>query len=80
MSERRNIIMPPDWWRAVESARGPLSLSEFVRRAVSKALPADVRRELSEPKPVGKPPKGPESPEPTLQNAPGRAPMVPDVL
>ena len=57
MSERRNIIMPPDWWRAVEAARGPLTVSEFVRRAVQAKIPADVRKTLSEPRGVGQPRK-----------------------
>lgn len=48
--ERKNLIQPPDWWRAfeAEAEKRGVSLAEWMGNACRRALPADVRAELSD--------------------------------
>lgn len=47
--ERKNLIQPPDWWRAFEAAAAAKrqSLAEWLGNAGRKALPPDVRATLT---------------------------------
>lgn len=53
------VTLPPDWiaaCRAAAAASG-LTLSAWVGRAVRRGMPPEVRRGLSEPHRVGRPPQ-----------------------
>ncbi len=48
--ERKNLIQPPDWWRAFEAAAAAKkqSLAEWLGNAGRKALPPEIRSTLSQ--------------------------------
>ncbi len=64
MAKRVQVFAPEDWFVAFEkvAASRRQSLSEFLRDAGVKQLPAAVRRSLSQVRPVGRPAKGKDTP------------------
>lgn len=47
MRTQIKVYMSQDWIDAIEQARGEQTLSDFVRSAIKKQMPKDVRKQLN---------------------------------
>ncbi|RIK70737.1 MAG: hypothetical protein DCC67_20620 [Planctomycetota bacterium] len=58
-TERKNLSLPSDWWAAFQAAarREGVTLSAWLGAAGRRRLDAAARRSLSQPRPMGRPPK-----------------------
>lgn len=64
-NERRNVIIPSDWWEAFRqaAAKAGKPISVWLREAAAEKLPRKIRESLSEAKGVGRPRNPEESDE-----------------